>query len=130
MKIPRKIRYLLAGGWNAAFAYSISNGFYYLFFKQVHIIALLIAVNILAISMAFLTHKVFVFKTTGNWWREYMRSYLVYGTSTPIGIVMLWLMTDFAAIPFWIAQGGIIPIMVIFSYIGHSRFTFAKKPIT
>ena len=126
MRIPKKIRYLLAGGWNTAFGYSISTGFYYLFSKQVHIIVLLIVANILAISMAFLTYKLFVFKTRGNWWREYIRSYLVYGTTASIGIVMLWLMGDFAAIPFWIAQGGVIMITVIFSYIGHSRFTFKK----
>ena len=126
MRIPKKIRYLLAGGWNTAFGYSISTGFYYLFSKQVHIIVLLIVANILAISMAFLTYKLFVFKTRGNWWREYIRSYLVYGTTASIGIVMLWLMVDFAAIPFWIAQGGVIMITVIFSYIGHSRFTFKK----
>jgi putative flippase GtrA len=129
MSLRKKIRYILAGGWNTAFGYTISTGFYYLFSKQVHIIVLLIAANILAISMAFLTYKLFVFRTRGNWWREYIRSYLVYGTTASIGIAMLWLMVDFAAIPFWIAQGGVIMLTVIFSYIGHSRFTFVKKTI-
>ena len=127
MRVPRRARYLLAGGWNTAFGYSISTGFYYLFSKQVHIIVLLVAANVFAISMAFLTYKFFVFQTKGNWWREYILSYLVYGATASIGIVMLWLMVDFAAIPFWIAQGGVIMITVIFSYMGHSRFTFVKK---
>jgi len=58
--------------------------------------------------------------------REYIRSYLVY---EPLRrrYCNVWLMVDFAAIPFWIAQGGVIMVTVIFSYIGHSRFTFVKK---
>lgn len=127
MSISRKIRYLLAGGWNTLFGYSISTSFYYLFSKYVHIIVLLVIANILAISMAFLTYKLFVFKTKGNWWREYIRSYLVYGGTALMGIAVLWYMVDFAAIPFWIAQGAVIIATVILSYIGHARFTFAKK---
>lgn len=77
--------------------------------------------------MAFLTYKLFVFQTRGNWWREYARSYLVYGTTALLSIVMLWLMVDFMAIPFWIAQALMIVLTVIVSYNGHARFTFSKN---
>lgn len=122
----RKIRYLVGGGWNTLFGYTLSIGLYNLLSNRIHIIGIAIIANVFAISMAFLTYKLFVFQTKGNWWKEYLRSYLVYGNTVLVSIVMLWVLVDFMAIPFWIAQGLIIIITVIMSYIGHSRFTFSK----
>ena len=123
----RKIRYLMAGGWNTVFGYVVSLLLYYLLNQYMHIIAIGLIAHFFAISMAFLTYKVFVFRTKGNWWKEYRRSYLVYGYSIFVSIGMLWLMVDYMAVPFWFAQGLIILITVILSYIGHSRFTFSSK---
>jgi putative flippase GtrA len=122
----RKIRYLLAGGWNTLFGYTVGTGFYYLFSKHIHIIIVLILANFFTITMAFLTYKLFVFQTKGNWGMEYARSYLVYGTTALLSIIMLWLMVDFMAISFWIAQALMIVLTVIVSYNGHAHFTFSK----
>lgn len=122
----RKLRYLLGGGWNTLFGYAVSLGLYTLLSSSVHIIGIAIIANFVAISMSFLTYKLFVFQTNGNWIREYLRSYLVYGNTAIVGIIMLWLLVDFLATPFWIAQGLIILITVVVSYFGHARFTFRK----
>ena len=123
----KKIRYLLAGGWNTLFGYTVSVGLYNLLSEYIHLIAIALIAHFFAISMAFLTYKLFVFQTRGNWWKEYSRSYLVYGNTVVVSIGLLWLMVDYMAVPFWIAQGVIILIVVILSYIGHSCYTFSSK---
>ena len=119
-----KLRYLLAGGWNTLFGYLCGVGLYYGFGGQVHVLIIGVVANILAITMAFLTYKLFVFRTKGNWLAEYFRTYLVYGTTAVIGIALLWLLVDGFGTPFWLAQGLAIVITVVVSYIAHSRFTF------
>ena|SRR4030067_2569452 len=122
-----KVRYLLAGGWNTLFGYSTGIILYYSFSKYLHVIEIGVLANIIAITMAFLTYKLFVFQTKGNWLREYFRSYIVYGGMALLGIGLLWIMVDGLNIPFWLAQGLVVVAVVVISYISHSRFTFRKQ---
>ena len=61
-----KMRYLIAGGWNTVFGYSAGVVLYYLMREQFHIVIIGVIGNVLAISMSFLTYKLFVFKTKGG----------------------------------------------------------------
>ncbi len=123
----QKVRYLLAGGWNTLFGYVISVALYYTLSNRLHVVEIAVLGNIIAITMAYLTYKLFVFQTKGNWLREYFRSYIVYGGIALLGIVMLWAMVDGGGIPFWLAQGLVLAAVVVISYVSHSRFTFRKK---
>lgn len=120
----RKIRYLLAGGWNTLFGYSTGVALYYSLSNYLHLIEIALLANAIAITMAFLSYKLFVFQTQGNWLREYFRSYLVYGVMALFGIALLWIMVDGFDTPFWLAQAIVVVATVIISYISHSRFTF------
>jgi putative flippase GtrA len=122
----QRMRYLLAGGWNTFFGYTASIVIYSLLSNRLHVVEIAVLGNIIAITMAFLTYKLFVFQTKGNWLREYFRSYLVYGGMALVGIGLLWIMVDGLHIPFWQAQGLVILLTVVISYFGHSRFTFRK----
>ena len=121
-----KIRYLLAGGWNTIFGYAVGLVLYYGLGGRVHVVTVGVLANLLAITMAFMTYKLFVFRTKGNWIAEYFRAYLVYGVTAILGIGLLWVLVDGAGIPFWLAQGLAIVITVIVSYISHARFTFNR----
>jgi putative flippase GtrA len=72
------------------------------------------------------TYKMFVFQTKGNWLAEYLRTYLVYGGIAIVGIGLLWILVDGLVLPFWIAQGLVIAVTVVISYLSHSRFTFRQ----
>ena len=131
MKIPnefhlesRQFRYLLAGGWNTFFGYASGLFVYYLLHDQCSIVLIGVLTYISAITMAFLTHKLFVFRTKGDWLAEYLRSYLVYGFSASIGVVALWLLVDKLLVSFWLAQLLVTLATVGITYIGHSRITF------
>ena len=77
--------------------------------------------------MSFFTLKYFVFKTTEHWTSEYLKSYIVYGVISLIGICILWIAVEYLKMKFWIAQGLIIPLAIVLSYLGHNRFTFKNK---
>lgn len=119
-----KQRFLLAGAWNTLFGYMAGLAIYHLLAEMTSIIVIGALGSILSISMAFVTHKLFVFRTKGNWLSEYLRCYLVYGGGAVIGIALLFLFVEILAVAFWLAQLLVILIGVAVSYIGHSRFTF------
>jgi putative flippase GtrA len=120
----RGLKYVVTGGVNTLFGYLSTIILYYLLINKVEIIIILVISNILSISFSFLTYKLFVFKTLGNWLKEYARCYLVYGGISVIGISLTWLFLDIFYINIWIAQAISILIMIFFSYHGHNKFTF------
>ncbi|MDP3122715.1 GtrA family protein [Polynucleobacter sp.] len=126
MKLTEKKRYLIAGIGNSVFGYSVGLMLYESFSLRFHIIMISVIANILAISFAFLTYKMFVFKTQGNWVSEYMKCYLVYGGTAVFGTLLIWLFVDFFKWPFWISQLIVIGITMVASYFIHRIFTFIK----
>ena len=123
----QSLRYLLAGGWNTVFGYGIGVGLYTILSSQLHVAVIAAIANIFAITMSFLTYKLFVFKTTGNWLSEYGRSYLVYGSMALLSIVLLWAMVDYLGMDIWYAQALVILLTVGVSYLGHKFFTFRSN---
>lgn len=120
----RKLRYLLVGGMNTIVGYGLGVGLYLLLSPTLHILLIGLVANVLSISFSFTTQKLLVFRTEGHWLVEYLRSYLVYGGMGLIGTVLLWALVDGIHLPIWIAQGVTIGLTVVFSYVGHARFTF------
>ena len=123
----QSLRYLLAGGWNTVFGYGLGVGLYTILSSQLHVAVIAAIANILAITMSFLTYKLFVFKTTGNWLSEYGRSYLVYGSMALLSIILLWAMVDYLGVDIWYAQALVILLTVGVSYLGHKFFTFRSN---
>lgn len=123
----QKIRYILAGGWNTIFGYMLGVIAYLWLNNHMHIIFISIVTNIIAITMAFLTYKLFVFKTSGKWLMEYLKIYLVYGGTALIGTILLWGFVDYFRINIWISQGLVLGLLFIVSYVLNKKFTF-KRP--
>jgi len=109
------------------FGYGVVVWLYLWLSTDMHIVWIGVIANILAITMSFMTHKIFVFRSREYWLYEYLRSYVVYGSVSLIGILILWLLVDGLSVNIWIAQGVAIILTVIVSYIGHSRYTFKVK---
>jgi putative flippase GtrA len=122
----KKLRYLLVGGFNTAFGYIATVVIYYMMRSHLHIILIGVIANIICITVSFFMYKLFVFNSHNSWLREYLRCYVVYGGSAAIGIAGLWLLVNVLDIQFWIAQGALMVISMVISYIGHDRFTFKK----
>lgn len=120
----REVRYVIAGGWNTAFGYGLFCGLYFLFHRFLHYMVIAVANSVIAITMAYITYKLFVFRTKGNFLREYIKFYAVYGVSTLIGLVVLALCVEILGLHPYAGQAVVIVVGVMVSYVGHSRITF------
>lgn len=115
---------MVAGGVNTVFGYTLSLLFYYRLHQDLSLVYILIITNIVSISISFLNYKIFVFKTPGNWIKEYLRCYLVYGFIAIISSILTWILVERISINFWIAQALTIITITISSYILHNKYTF------
>ncbi len=124
LNIPKKIRFLLVGGWNTAFGFLLGVVLYYYLKDLTNIIIIGMISNVISITMSFTTNKLFVFMSAGNWINEYIRSYVVYGAMAFLGIFLLWFFVDICKFNIWISQTLILVISISISYLAHSRFTY------
>jgi putative flippase GtrA len=122
----RNLRYLLAAGWNTLFGYFTGVGLYFALSQFFHVTIIGLIGNFVSISMSFVVYKLFVFRTKGRWFIEYVRSNIVYGSSAIMGIGLLWLLVDYARLSIWIAQFLIIAVTALISFFGHRGFTFKR----
>lgn len=124
MDNSRKYRYLLAGAWNTLFGYGFGLVLYSLLYKNFHIVFIAIVGNIIAITMTFITYRFFVFKSKKHWVIEYLRCYVVYGASSILSVLLIWIMVDLFEVRFWISQAIVMMIVMILSFTMHSKYTF------
>ena len=125
----RELRYLVVGGINTLFGYGLGVGLYLALSPMLHILVIGVIGSVIAITFSFTTFKLFVFGTRGHWLQEYLRSYVVYGGTGVLGILLVWVLVDGLRMPIWIAQGIAILLTVLVSYLGHARFTFRRRGI-
>jgi putative flippase GtrA len=98
-------------------------------------IAANIGANLIAISVAFLGYKWFVFRTRGNYLREWLRTLMVYSGSLLISTLALAPIvglirhtTRYQTQAPYIAGAIVAIFTVIASFFGHRNFSFRKGP--
>jgi putative flippase GtrA len=126
-------RYVLVDAWNTLFGYGS-----YAFFTAIlspmiphgYIVASVIS-SLLNISVSYLGYKWFVFKTKGNYLREWVRCLTVYSGGIVFGIMMLPLLvaiirrnSRFVDQAPYIAGALLTAFMVVYSFVGHKKFSF------
>ena len=130
------VRYLLVGGFNTCFGYALFVAFNYLF-RALGVygseIASLLG-NVIAITVAFLGYKWFVFRTHGNYLREWLRCLSVYGSSMLFALVMLPPLTlllrrwyGHSQMASNVAAAILTVVTVAASYFGHKHFSFRRS---
>lgn len=122
----QKIDCLVVGAWNTLFGYGAFLALYYLFANRVHYLVLLVLSNVISITNAYIGYKIFVFKTRGNYLREYARFYLVYGFIMLLNLMLLPLGVELFRLPPPIVQGGFTFFNVFLSFWGHKHFSFGR----
>jgi putative flippase GtrA len=134
--ISQFIRYLLVGGFNTAFGYSLFALLNWSFtgLGSYNYMYAAVLSNLIAITVAFLGYKWFVFRTRGNYLKEWVRCVGVYGSSMAIGLVGLPILVPILRghlqhperAPY-IAAAILTVITVVFSYLGHKNISFRQK---
>lgn len=123
-KHQEKIRYLIAGGWNTLFGYCTFAALLFIFAKQLHYILILVITYVISVSNAYVSYKFLVFRTKGNYLREYLRFYLVYGAVFVANLILLPISVELLNIKPLISQAMIIAGAVVISYFGHKHYSF------
>lgn len=155
------LRYLLVGGWNTAFGYFLYASFTWILSRRVphgYIYAAILS-NVIAISVAFLGYKWFVFRTRGHYLREWLRCFAVYGTAALPGLLLLPAVVNLLIYVFHVPPGAMVghpahprftpdsfrttfltapyiggalltAFTVVYSFFGHRHFSFRQSPAT
>ncbi|MGO9936592.1 MAG: GtrA family protein [Terracidiphilus sp.] len=129
-------RYLVVGGFNTVFGYGVfallnwtlrGLGTYsYMYAATLG--------SFITISVAFLGYKWFVFHTRGNYLREWIRCFGVYGGGALIGLAGLPILVAILRSHLrntgqasYIAAAIMMGITVLFSFVGHKKISFRQK---
>jgi len=125
----KKMRYIAVGVWNTVFSYVAFVFLYYLTYSWLHYMLILVLSQIVGLTNAYICYKFLVFKTKGNIVREYLRFYVVYGSTFIVNLLLIGLFVEALGINPVISQGVIAILVVTMAYFGHSRFSFKESLI-
>lgn len=134
------IRFLLVGASNTMISLALYSGFVILFshllpHRGKPLIADISAITSkpISITVAFLCYKHFVFRTHGNYIKELLRCFAVYGVSTPAELIILPVATHLFLFPqmthvYAPFLAGIVNAVIIasYSYFAHKKFSFKQ----
>ena len=135
--IGQFLRYILVGGFNTVFGYGLFAFLTWSFrgLGSYNYMYAAVLANFIAISVAFLGYKWFVFRTRGNYLMEWIRCFGVYGGSALIGLVCLPILVSILRRGLhkpeeapYIAAALLMIVTVAFSFLGHKNISFPQKP--
>jgi putative flippase GtrA len=134
------LRYLLIGAWNTVFGYTcffLMNHWLATVMPAYSYIAANLLANLIAITVAFLGYKWFVFRTKGNYLREWLRALMVYSASVIFSTLALAPVvglirhtTRYQTQAPYIAGAVVAVFTVLSSFFGHRHFSFRKTSAT
>ena len=114
-----KVKFLIVGSWNTLFGFIAFVVIDHLLGEIIHYVLTLTLSYILAITNAYFCYKFFVFKTKGNYLREYFKFYIVYGAVFIVNIMLLPIFVEIFQVNVLISQAVIVLFTVLISYSGH-----------
>ena len=128
-------RYLLVGGFNTLFGYglfALLNWSFAGLGSYSYMYASILA-SLVALTVAFLGYKWFVFRTRGNYLAEWLRVVSVYGTTSLLGALALPLLVPLIRAHLahpgrapYIAGAIVTLFTVISSFFGHRNISFRE----
>ena len=134
------IRFLMVGGFNTVFSIALAYVFTFPiahFYPRLPRAAVTTIANYaalpIAITVAFLAYKWFVFRTHGNYLKEWMKVFAVYGVSLPFPVVVIPVTTTLFAFlhltPHKLSLLALIAnscVIACYSYFAHKKFSFKR----
>lgn len=123
-----KLRFLVVGAWNTllglAVLWVLDHTVPYDPQSILQKELVLLAAWAISVTQNFFTFKLLVFRTRGNWGREYLKTYLTYIATFAVQSVLTITISEvFNLSVFWANLPTTVVIMVL-SYLGHKYFTF------
>ena len=83
--------------------------------------------NVITVTNNYVWYKLLVFKTKGNFLREYLRFYAIYVVALVFNLIALPLMVDYFKLNAYLSQAIITVVIIIMSYLANNKFAFKNK---
>ena len=123
-----KLRFLFVGGWNTAFGIGVlwllDRYIPYDMNSLVQKEAVLIVSWVISVTHNFFTFKLLVFRTEGNWLKEYLRMYVTYAATFLVQSVLILALSSWLGWSLFWANLPTVAVVTVMSYFGHKYFTF------
>lgn len=123
-KLPQKLRYLLVGGFNTAAVYILFAAA--VCWGKLSYQTAIILVYVIGVNVSIFTMRYYVFRSSGNLKREYVRAWSVYFVTMLINYAAMFVMVDVCAVNELAAQAVYTVCITILTYILHKYFSFSK----
>jgi len=134
------VRFLMVGGFNTVFSIALAYVFIFpveFFFPKLPRAAVTTIANYaalpIAITVAFLAYKWFVFRTHGNYFKEWLKVFAVYGVSLPFPVIVIPAATSLGLFlhlnPSLVSLLALIAnssVIACYSYFAHKKFSFKR----
>lgn len=120
-------RFLIAGVLNTLSGMCVFGVLHYSLGEHFHYMAILVLANFLSVIIAYLNLKFFVFKTIGNYTKEFIRCYLSYLKLLFLNMFLLWGLVDLLKLDVLASQFLILIFLSTFSFFIHKLFTFKRR---
>lgn len=124
--IPDKIRFLLVGGFNAAFSYVIFAIAIYLIGSEHYQICVALQ-WIISSVFSFVNQKIFVFCTKGHWIKEYLKCCTTWAVSYACNALILEIIVRYISKNVYLSQLVSIFLASIVTYVLFKYFAFKHE---
>jgi putative flippase GtrA len=121
-----KLRFLLIGGYNTAFGFGLFAGLLLLAGDRVHYMIILPVSHAIAVTNAYFAYRFFVFRDGARGLKSYLRFHVVYLASLGFSMLALPLLVEIGGCRPILAQGIVLAVTVVMSYVLHKRFSFSQ----
>jgi putative flippase GtrA len=116
------IKFSLVGVLNTLVGY----GVFFITSMYINYLLALIIAHIVGVTHSFFWNKYWVFRSSKNKIREFLKFYSVYGIMLLINIAMLYYFVSILTISPQISQLILLPFLTILTYTGHKYWSFKK----
>ncbi len=126
IRFPEKLRFLLVGGYNTVISYLLYALFLWIGDERYPQLSLFLSF-ILSSLNSYWTQKIFVFVTSGNYIREYIRCLLSWGISYLLNVFLLYILVHIVLLNPYLAQFIAQILVVVNSYLMLKHFAFKSN---
>lgn len=122
-----RYRFLAVGAYNTLFGYLAFAVLYTWLHESMHYLLIAVISHVIAVINAFFAHRVLVFRARGNLLADLLRFNVTTIGATVIGLAGLALLVDLGGVHPMLAQGIVLAVTVVITYVAHRRYTFARR---
>lgn len=126
----QRVRFIIVGGVNTLVGYTVfavltTSVFGTLRFG--YLLSLLVSYAV-AIVLAFLLYRRFVFAVSGRWWLDFVRFVSVYMLAIGINFLALPALVELVGLHPLVSQAMVLVATTLLSFVGHKLFSFRRPP--